>query len=94
MAVLTRYIATHDETGEVIIGTAKELAFKLGVIPGTVYKTAMEGNQISAHWSVEKEKQKREVKNDYKFLLKQQNEWDAITKPFKEASRRAGGADA
>lgn len=90
MHIMTNYTATHDETGEVLTGTTKELAWRLGVVPGTVNKAAIQGKKIAGHWAVEKVKQENEIIYDYKFPLELLKEWDAVTKPFKEASRRAG----
>ena len=47
------YKLTHVETGEVLEGTAIELAEKLNVVPTTIQKAYMDGRVTKTGYSVE-----------------------------------------
>ena len=82
------YKATHDETGEVIVGTSKEVAEALGVAVSTIYKVTLEGRKVHGHWKLKKIQDINKPGNDYKFTQDKLDEWDAVTHPFKDAIKR------
>lgn len=85
----TLYRAIHDETGETYEGTAKELAEILHIVPGTVNKAALQYCKVAKHWTIKKIGHivQNYPKNECKFPQELLEEWDAVTKPFKDASR-------
>lgn len=91
MQKLIIYKAVHDETGEVLTGTAKQIAEKLGVVPTTVNKTAIQGSKLKGHWELAKVNQEDADVWEYKFPRELLDAWDEVTKPFKAASIRKRG---
>jgi len=81
------YRAVNTETGEILEGTAKELAEIIGVTNITISKVALEGRR-SKGFKVDKISEPKCDRNDNKFCKDILAEWEAVTKPFKEASRR------
>ena len=85
---MTFYRATHNETGEVLEGSTKELAKVLNVLPTSINRAATDKVNIGTHWQilkVEGEKLESAMRN---FPIELRDEWDRVTEPFKEASRR------
>ena len=93
MAKMT-YVATHDETGEMIQGTVEEVAELLGVNQNRIYRAAATaGQKVGWHWDVEKKNHfTPDLEN--KWPMELSAEWERVTRPFKKASRRAGGQNA
>ena len=73
------YIAEHEETGEIIRGTAEEVAAQLGVAATTIYKVQIEGRKVKEHWHIRKEGVNTEPKPEWKFHEALLAEWDAVT---------------
>lgn len=89
----TIYRAIHNETGEVHEGNAKELGQILHVVPNTINKAALEQGKVGGYWNISKSlvpPVKKDVHTaNCKFPQELLNEWDAVTKPFKDASNAA-----
>jgi hypothetical protein len=81
------YRAVNTETGEILEGTAKELAEIIGVTNITISKVALEGRRAKG-FKVDKISEMKGDRSDNKFSKDIIAEWEAVTKPFKEASRR------
>ena len=88
------YQATHDETGMVLTGDVNDLAERLGIAINTVYKVAIEGRKALGHWEIERLGESKKYNSYYKMPDDLRKKWDEVTKPFKAASRRAGGLNA
>lgn len=88
----TVYRAVHDETGETHEGTAREIASILYVAPSSVNKAALQYGKLAKHWNVRKAGvlPKKPTYKECKFPQELLDEWDAVTKLFKVASRKAG----
>ena len=75
MAVIIRYRAVHEETGEVLEGEAEMLAEEIGIPRSRFYHAACYARPAKG-WHVEKIESKTLAER-----------WDAATAPFKALSR-------
>jgi len=91
MAEKVKYKATNIETGEVVVGDVNELSKILYASAGAIYRTVSCNTHLGGVWKIEKEtfKESAEPKKNYPFNILR--DWDRTTKPFKDASRKAGG---
>ena len=83
---MTTYIAENIETGEVIEGCAKELAKKIGVAVGSIMNAVSTNNKVKRMWSISKNGTAN--KTLYCIPMALQEEWDAVTAPFKKLIAR------
>lgn len=81
------YRAVNAETGEELEGTAKELAELIGVTNITISKVALEGRKAKG-FKIDKIVMFKTNRSDNKFCKDILAEWEAVTRPFKEASRK------
>jgi hypothetical protein len=60
-----------------------------------VNKAALQYCKVSQHWSIKKigELPKAPSYKECKFSQELLEEWDAVTKPYKAASRKVGGSN-
>jgi hypothetical protein len=79
------YKAVHTETGESFEGTAKELAEIIGVTNITISKVALEGRKAKG-FKIDKISESKGSRHDNKFCKDIIAEWEAVTRPFREAS--------
>lgn len=85
---MTFYRATHDETGEVLEGSKRELAETLHVSPTAIFQAAILKDNIDTHWKIRKIEGDKLESARWNFPVELREEWDRVTEPFKEASRR------
>lgn len=79
------YKITHDVTGEVYIGTAKEISEITGILPSTLVNYTSCGKKIAKHWDIEgiPDQTPRSLNNiPHELWI----EWERVTAPFKKAS--------
>lgn len=84
---MTFYRATHNETGEVLEGSKRELAESLGVLPTTIYQAAILKDNVNTHWKIRKIVSEKLESSKGNFPIELREEWDRVTEPFKIASR-------
>lgn len=84
------YEATNIKTGEKIVGTGVELSERFGVTRAYISKQWSEGGRIKLDWKVDKldEKVIAEKSNNGSIPHEKWLEWDELTAPFKQASRK------
>lgn len=87
------YEATNIKTGEKIVGTGEDLSARLGVSRAYISKQWSEGGRICFDWKVEKldERLISEKPNNGSIPYQLQEEWDRVTAPFKELSKKVRG---
>lgn len=89
MCVVNTYRATNIYTGEAVEGGAKEVAEILGVSDTSIRKACKCGTEVKKAWTVEIIDTSRSGSaNEYATPMELWNEWDFITAPFKELSRK------
>lgn len=85
---MTFYRAIHNETGEVLEGSTKELGKKLNVHPVSINRAATEKTNIGTHWKILKIEEEKLESAKGNFPVELREEWDRVTEPFKEARRK------
>lgn len=87
--VRNKYKATSSKTGEVIIGTARELSAKIGVVHTTIYDYACRGLVAKNEWAIELADMEMKSAGDYDLQTVQvMLEWDEFTEPVRQYLRR------
>lgn len=89
MLGVTIYKATHCDTGEEVVGNAEELARKLDISAKSINRAALTGVYIKQSWMVVKVERGYVEKTNVHYPKELLAEWDAVTKPFKKAYRKA-----
>lgn len=82
------YRATNEATGEVIEGTAKELAERIGVCADHIRQCTTRGKKIKSEWDVEVAYSSENSALKDGITLKNAREWDEFTEPIREYIRR------
>lgn len=88
MTALTFFRAINNETGEVLEGSKGEIAEKLGVLPAAINQAAILKENIDTHWKIRKIVSEKLESSNGNFPIELRKEWDRVTEPFKEASRK------
>lgn len=84
------YTAMNLITGENYTGSAQELAKALKVSIDRIYYASSCATVIADMWEVEVvyKEQNKSAKNKYNFSPDLLQEWDQVTKPFKELRKK------
>ena len=82
------YKATHIETGEVIEGTASELAERLEIKLKNFYCYIDRETKAKGVWAIERLDNQQEKQCTSKTLFKTLVEWDELTGPVREYIKR------
>jgi hypothetical protein len=87
--VMTVYRAENIGTGEVIEGCAKDLAKKIGVAQKYILNASSNGRRVKRTWYITKDSVAN--KTHYSVPMSLQEEWDAVTAPYKAVIARKRG---
>lgn len=84
------YEVTNIKTGEKFFGTAADMAERFDLSPGHINKLAVEGKRIHLDWKIAKAGYVGDAEKVNKGAIPYplQEEWDKVTAPFKQASRK------
>lgn len=87
------YEVENIKTGEKFVGIGEELAERLGVTRAYISKQWSEGGLVRNEWKVRKldEKVIAGKSNNGSIPYPLQEEWDRVTAPFKELSKKVKG---
>lgn len=75
------YIATNEETGEVITGSSRELAERFGIVLKSFHNYVGRGTKANGVWRIADSDQFAEKKSIWK-------EWDDFTEPIRQYMKR------
>lgn len=81
--IRTLYKAKNLQDGTEIMGTNKEVAAALNVVPTTINKYALNGHLVDGIWDIKKAGQIKED-SETKF----EKDWNEAVAPFRELSKR------
>lgn len=82
-----KYSATNEVTGEVLIGTSRELEERLHISRRTIYQYSMDGLTYKEKWKFERVSKEKEQIN-CRISRTILDEWDRVTQPFKERAKK------
>lgn len=81
------YRITHDKTGEVHVGTPKEISEITGVLPSSLSAYATYGKKVAKVWKIEALPDNT-PKVAGTVPTEMWKEWEEVTAPFKKAIAR------